>query len=147
LSRSVTWLNKLSEDISEEVPKIGMLQLQSTKLVDEINEIEFEKFDNRNVLKERNKEQVVHVQETQIEEIGEVDNEDKEEYQIQTRSSVKASGKLPRELRNLDTFYNHILYTQEEQHNSLLLSVGTRADDPENFEDAWDHPNPDERKG
>jgi hypothetical protein len=50
-------------------------------------------------------------------------------------------------VRNLDSYYNPIIYTQEDQFNLLLLSIGTGADNLEKYEDAWDHPDPVERKG
>ena len=141
----MTWLTKSTEEISDQVPKFGMLQLKSIKPDDNMDEIEFDKFNDSNVLEGKNHGQEVLVQEIENEDMSEEEDEDEEEYQVKTRASTKASVKLPRELRNLDTYYNPILYTQEEQVDLLLLSAGTGIDDPEKFEDAWDHPNPVER--
>jgi hypothetical protein len=73
------------------------------------------------------------------------EEDDDASYQIKTRSATKKN--LPRELRNLKTSYNPMLYSQEEQLDMLLMSIGLNESDPETFEEAWNHSISKERKG
>jgi hypothetical protein len=53
---------------------------------------------------------------------GNVANQNQaEEYKIQTRSATRAN--VPREVKNLYTFYNPILFTAEEQTELMLLYI------------------------
>ena len=102
----MTWLTNSTKKISENVPKIDMLQLKFIKLEYKTGEIELEKLYDSDVLEWRNEEQPDY----------DVETEDfkKLKKKVKIKMSIKSRQKLPpRGVRNLDTHYNPILYTQE----------------------------------
>ena len=72
-----------------------------------------------------------------------VDADQENEYQIQTRSATRAN--IPREVKNLNTFYNPTLITAEEQTELMLIS--TSPSEPVTFQDAWNHPVNEKKRG
>jgi hypothetical protein len=71
-----------------------------------MDEVRPKKLNNSNELEGGNKKQKGCVLEIENEEKIKEESKDDEEYQIKTRASTKANTKLPRGLRNLDTYYS-----------------------------------------
>ena len=84
--------------------------------------------------------------------ITELEGEDEDEeatpsqdHQVKTRMATRSTVKMPREVRNLNTFYNPITKKGPEQAEYMIMTMRQGSEDLENFEDAWDHPDPKER--
>jgi hypothetical protein len=141
LSRDVTWLSTMPE-MEEKQEKIDPT------------------FERKDVLEEEGDKKTIEKpylneslpsQELEGELIDQDDDEEdelpREEYQIKTRSATQAAVKFPRELRNLNTFYNPIASTENELTEFIFLSMGLDQGEPASFEEAWEHPDPNERAG
>jgi Reverse transcriptase (RNA-dependent DNA polymerase) len=156
MSRDVTWLHKDKVQLEESEDKFREWQnKEDAPLEIKMDQVPSKNFEPSQKLegKENQEQEIQDDGEERAEEeeiIFETDDEDTDEedddasYQIKTRSATRKN--LPRELRNLKTSYNPVFYTQVEQLDMLMMSIGG-YDDPTTFEEAWNHDIPKEREG
>ena len=145
LSRDVIWLNKLYCHYKNSF---------KTNYQSYIDEFEEEVFDS---VKESNEEESPKLTVPAMEQEGEervVDDEEESTTEedteiVEVETIPRPSKKLSHEMRNLHTFYNPTL---EDMGNSehaefLFLSTGNQVKEPETFNEAWFHDNPEEKIG
>ena len=87
------------------------------------------------------------IKEFNVDELEEVETATNHKEKVEkgrTEQKAEMPSCLQHELQNLDTFYNPML--PQSRNFALMSSVESRLGDPVNYDEAWNHNNPTERK-
>jgi hypothetical protein len=142
LSRDVIWLNKLYCHYKNSL-KYNFLQHMFSE--DEV----LDSVEKSNIVGSQMSNEPAMEQEGELEEEEEksVSSEDSEASDY--RAKLRSSKKPPMEVRRLHTFYNPTIegLANSEHAEFLFLSAGTQVKEPETFNEAWFHHDPEEQTG